>query len=195
MKVLLLNGPPRAGKDTIGRMLQREIPGSELFKFGEALKEMTHRAILGHRAPADALEDRKDDPERGPEKGVTWRQAYIAMSEKFVKPLFGAGWFGKELAHSISWWASYPGARLAIVTDSGFREEAAALRDAGHELARLVIWRRGCSFNGDSRSIWNGAGLIPDGLDWSLGNDGNCLTKLETVVGRVANRVKDWIAS
>src|SRR5690606_627048 len=136
MKVLLLNGPPKSGKDTIGGMLMDHIPGSETFKFSYELKRMTHRAF-GFPDKPDAFEASKDDLDQGPEAGVAWRQAYIAMSEKFCKPLFGAGYFGKLLHYELR---SQDKASLAVVTDSGFREEAEALKEKGHDLFLLRIY-------------------------------------------------------
>lgn len=176
MKVLLLNGPPKSGKDTIGGMLMDHIPGSETFKFSYELKRMTHRAF-GFPDKPDAFEAIKDDLDQGPEAGVSWRQAYIAMSEKFCKPLFGAGYFGKLLHYELR---SQDKASLAVVTDSGFREEAEALKEKGHDLFLLRIYRDGCTFVGDSRSYWNADHIVTDSA--SIYNNGT----LEDLSAKVA---------
>ena len=108
-KIILLNGPPRCGKDYAGNLLTG--PGARVAKFAHVLKERTHAAysILhrGQPAPHDWFETTKDEP-CGEFLGRTPREAYIAFSEQFMKPLHGVDIFGRlllaELAkHARSW--------------------------------------------------------------------------------------------
>jgi hypothetical protein len=150
MQIILLNGPPRAGKDSLALALQRSAgwKQSAIVKFADELKHMTHRAHGYVNATADAFEHCKDDPEQGPQPGVTWRQAYIAMSERYVKPLFGDDYFGHHLAETIR---DYP-YEFQFVSDSGFVGEAKVLIDAFPGQVRLVhVHRTGCTFENDSR--------------------------------------------
>lgn len=129
--LILLNGPPRCGKDTSAKILRSLIPGAWDFKLSRRLKEMTHGLygiganIQGRwhwPAPHDWFEKRKDEPL--PEfRGLTPRQAYIHVSEKYVKPVHGEGALGTWLAEEI---ARNPPA-VATVSDSGFRAEAERL--------------------------------------------------------------------
>ena len=152
MKIVLVNGPPRAGKDLFGALLQAKLSATgrwvEVLKFANPLKTAVHRA-LGLNPEPDAFEHLKDRrlPEFG---GRTPREVYIAYSEKFVKPLFGDGWFGVQLGKEIT--ASNPD--VAIVTDSGFRGEAWELiTQFGETRIRLCrLHRPGHTFENDSRS-------------------------------------------
>jgi len=150
MKIIVLNGPPHSGKDTIGTMLARCSDGVYLFKFANALKIMTHRALGLDGYYPDFFEESKDSVLPA-FHSVTPREAYIAMSEGFAKPLFGQGYFGKRLAdeikqcllrcHSIGTPMQY-----AVVTDGGFKHEVKELADEfGNENMLLChIFKAGC---------------------------------------------------
>lgn len=158
MKILLLNGPPRSGKDTLGKMLQQILgPTATVLKFANPLKVATHAvmAILSGTnkvESGDAYEDSKDlvMPEF---LGVTPRQAYIALSEQFCKPLLGPGIFGEVLNRHLET-AKNSGCEYAIVTDCGFESEAEVVVDQwGPDNVFLVtVARPGCNFSGDSRN-------------------------------------------
>ena len=169
-KILLLNGPPRSGKDTAGEelaeIMARSGVNARVFKFAHALKIATHGTFFGLLGvlgrdrelacdPA-AFEEEKDEPSEI-FFGKTPREAYIAVSELLCKPLYGKEFFGEVLARQISDGAQTEGEPyldVAIVTDSGFASEARPLiRKFGKENVGLIrISRDGCSFDGDSRS-------------------------------------------
>lgn len=169
MRVTLLNGPPRSGKDYAGELIATAPaalglaagPKVHVDKFARRLKESAHALygiFVGLRpAPHDHFENRKDAAlphffGRSP------REVYIALSERHMKAMHGRGIFGRLLAEDLE--AEFPsrGSGLEldelIVTDSGFREEAEALlehlRPSSCRLVRLR--REGCTFDGDSRS-------------------------------------------
>lgn len=153
MKLIFLNGPPRSGKDTAGAIIAAAVTGARCDKFSRILKERTHAAygLIGREGfpmRHDAFEDCKDEP-RADFYGSTPRRAYIALSEKYYKPLHGPDIFGRLLANDLT----YCSATMVVITDSGFRPEAEAmLRAFGAENARLIrLHRVGCSFY-DSRS-------------------------------------------
>ena len=157
-KVLLLNGPPRSGKDFGGGALVREAleNGNQacVAKFAHVLKERTHAAygVLHHGQPAphDWFETQKDSPV-GEFLGRTPREAYIAFSEQFMKPLHGSNIFGRLLLADLRQ-QGHPD--LVVVTDSGFREEAEVLvRFYGaHNVTHVRLHRPGRTFTGDSRT-------------------------------------------
>ena len=155
-KIILVNGPPRAGKDTA----YEAVPNSVRTKFAQAVKEGTHRCfgLDLHLYGMDYFEDCKDEPHEF-FFGKTPREAYIAYSEMFMKPFTGDKQvFGKLLARWIEdiydKWTDFNLPILPfIVTDSGFRDEAVALVEAfGADNIKLIrVHRKGCNFDNDSR--------------------------------------------
>lgn len=164
--LILLNGPPRCGKDTAGAILERRIGGDGsvvwVEKVSRILKERTHALYgqvdrTGAPLPHDYFEDQKDTPL--PEfLGLTPRQAYIAVSEKYLKPLHGEDALGKMLADDLAKTLNdpaFPKPRAVIVTDSGFRAESEPLAAMAERTLLVHIHREGCTFEGDSRDYWN----------------------------------------
>jgi hypothetical protein len=154
-KVLLLNGPPRSGKDFGGGALVRDFDGTAcVAKFAHVLKERTHAAYgvmhHGRPAPHDWFETQKDSPV-GEFLGRTPREAYIAFSEQFMKPLHGDNIFGRLLLADLRQGEPHD---LIVVTDSGFRSEAEVLvRFYGeHNVTHVRLHRPGRTFTGDSRT-------------------------------------------
>ncbi len=151
MKLLLINGPPRSGKDTVGEIV-RELCGATVVKFAAVLKNMTHALYGlvdgdGRPLPHGAFEEVKDEPNEA-FMGLTPRRAYIEVSERYMKPVHGIDIYGKLLAQSIT------GERgVVVVTDSGFVEEALrlAIETMPGEMLIFQIKRPGRTFKGDSR--------------------------------------------
>jgi len=164
--LILLNGPPRCGKDTAGFVLERRIGGDGsvvwVEKMSRLLKERTHAlygivdrtgAPKGHAE----YETSKDSP-RPEFLGLTPRQAYIAVSERYLKPMHGEDVLGKMLADDVAATLNdpaYPKPRAVIVTDSGFRAESEPLAAMAERCLLVHIHREGCTFEGDSRDYWN----------------------------------------
>ncbi len=192
MRILLLNGPPRSGKDTLGRfvadLLTARGYNAQVFKFATTLKNATHRLYGLQDVSTEAFDDCKDEP--SPRfLGVTPRQAYIAVSEKLFKPLHGEEVFGKLLAQDVRRWlacSSDDGRQnVAIVTDSGFVPEAETLIGAFVGRPTLVrIHRTGCDFKSDSRN-WV---ALPGVLSSDVKNDGS-IEDLRKVAEHVAGMV------
>jgi hypothetical protein len=149
--LILLNGPPRCGKDTAGAILGEQIEMPWMTeKFSAALKDATH--LLYRLAwPCDHYEDTKDVPTSA-FLGLTPRQAYIGVSERYMKPTHGEDVFGRFLAESIQ--RSTPNIETVIITDSGFLAEARHVAALAERVLAVRIHREGCTFDGDSRSYW-----------------------------------------
>jgi hypothetical protein len=149
----LLNGPPRAGKDSLAKILQGHLatPAS-VFRFSEPLKSAVHRAFGVPQNRPEMFESTKDDPAQGPRPGVTWRQVYIAYSEQFLKPLFGEQIFGELLRDNLE---ASGFEETALISDSGFESEAQVLLARWPNAVRLIrVHRPGFDFKGDSRSYF-----------------------------------------
>lgn len=163
MQIILLNGPPRSGKDTSAAHI-RTLLGSRDYKLSKRLKEMAHGLYgvlapvddFGRRciAPHDWFEAKKDAP-LAEFRGLTPRQAYIAVSERYVKPVHGGDSLGRWLAGDLA----RDNPPVATVSDSGFRPELEALVRAfgapSFLLVRLHPTTKGSRvanpFSGDSR--------------------------------------------
>lgn len=151
-QVLLLNGPPQAGKDTLGAYIA-ELSGAREVKFAGALKWATH-AMYAFLKPSRAVP--ACNKYEGPVKdqglsfflGNTPRESYIAVSELLMKEKHGQDIFGRLLRDDIKL-----GRRRVVVTDSGFAAESSVLiEEFGVDNVALVhLRRKGHTFQGDSR--------------------------------------------
>jgi hypothetical protein len=148
--IIFLNGPPGSGKDTLGIKLAQTYTGFEIAKFAWEVKERCHALYGRPDYPYDYFEECKDLPNEF-FLGKTPREAYIAFSEMYMKPLHGEGVFGELLLKRMAGQLSY--ARGFVITDSGFESEAQALlKHYGVNNCLLVrIHGRG-DFSKDSRS-------------------------------------------
>lgn len=178
-KVILLNGPPSSGKDTIVQALEDAIHSFQHLKFAEPLKVQC-AALLG--ITVAELELCKDRPMLAL-KGDTSRQYIINMSEKFIKPVYGKDFFGHVAADKIR----NSDHTLFIFSDSGFLEEALPVGDeiGIQNMLRIELHRKGCDYSNDSRSYWS-----HPYMQWSpVYND----TSIENVVFRVHNLIRAFI--
>ena len=164
-KVILLNGPPRSGKDYAANILMNDIDDAYftvLERYSLPLKHAVLALINVFSLDdplAIELESKKDEPYHL-FRGKTYRQMQIGLSEQFIKPFVGQQQFGHWLVHRIKgheqFSKSYYGdAPIAfVVPDSGFAHEAIPVIDyVGEENVLLIqITRDGTNFDNDSRS-------------------------------------------
>ena len=98
------NGPPRVGKDTAQQSLMGHLAALGYSPvpmwFARELKDMTHRLYGLDHLPFDAFESLKDTPQPM-FRGLTTRQAYIAVSERLMKPIHGEDVFGQMAATRV----------------------------------------------------------------------------------------------
>lgn len=148
-KVILLNGPPSSGKDTLGAQLML-LPNVKMRSFKKALVYMT-RVI--YKIPLATwtewyTTEGKEIP-REELMGMSQREALIHVSEHVGKPFFGLDVWGKAVASTMP----VDEESIYVLTDSGFKEEAQVLIDKfGAENVHVVrIKREGYTFEGDSR--------------------------------------------
>lgn len=147
--ILGLSGPPRAGKDTTARILQRLLEAEDehcyvgLKRMSAPLKEIA----LTYLPPAlrKNLEENKDKPLNP--KGTTWRSLQID-AYRFGAERLGPDWLGHHMLQQIKW---AKGLDYILVPDFGRPEEVAVLLRAGLIVRQLKIYRPGTAFSGDSR--------------------------------------------
>ena len=187
--IILLNGPPRSGKDTAGHYLHTRY-GFYREKFAQPIRDW---ACLFFGIADSEIEDLKHVEMLG---GRTLRQWMISYSEDFLKKNGGPYIFGELLLNRLE-----PGnvgntigaiATKVAITDSGFREEGeVVVNHYGRENVHLIqIHRPGCSFKGDSRSYIELPGIEPI----IIHNDGNIWDFKRKLMDAVAPLIQDPLA-
>lgn len=186
-QIVLLNGPPKCGKDTIVSGLTQYLDFKHM-KFAAPIKRMA-AGLLDMRE--SLVEQLKDDEfsilcketfngekyEYGPKD--TLRKLLIAFSEDFLKPRYGDRIFGRIAAREIK----RSPTSLIIFSDAGFESEVEAVTSAlgkGNTLL-IRVHRNGCDFTNDSRSY------LPDvaGTCYDIQNDDT----ISFAVAQVARRI------
>lgn len=158
MKIFLLNGPPRSGKDTATKFMSQEYGGVEV-KFATPLKKAAAAIYLNGDDERFATEfdtaEMKDIPS-DQFFGKTPREVQIAISEQFLKLFHDTKVFGQILGNHIEH-LKEKGHELFFVSDSGFRDEAQVLADrfGKNSVVLIKIHREGFDYKGDSRSYIN----------------------------------------
>lgn len=143
MKLILLNSPPRSGKDTAARALADLMPGRTVnLKLSRFLKEATHGLYglieaTGEVAAHDRFETTKDWP-RDEFLRLTPRQAYIGVFENYLKIMHGEDILGRMLAPELARFRSNPIA-VCVVTDVGRQEDVNALVPMAGEANTLLV--------------------------------------------------------
>ena len=168
MRTFLLNGPPRVGKDTAGKLLAQMLGGTTA-KFAAPLKMATHAMMAMLRgdkriAPVEHYDDCKDEPHED-FFGRTPREVYIEVSERLCKPLFGDGFFGDLMIQRLDA-LTEKGVTDVVITDSGFEAEAEAVKAYSKVSYVLQMHRDDLDFEGDSRGYLAG-------YDSAVNNSGN----------------------
>jgi hypothetical protein len=150
-QLVLLNGPPRCGKDTLVQQLVPYLKFSHL-KFAAPIKRMVAGLL---NVDLKHIEEFKEIPVKTL-RDETIRYTLIRLSEEFMKPRYGDDIFGNLLWNE----AKNAANRLVVVSDCGFASEVATvIQKAGKHNCLLVrIHRGGTDFSNDSRSY------LPDGL-------------------------------
>jgi len=154
-KIVLLNGPPKCGKDTVVRELVPYIKFQHL-KFAMPIKravagllDIGEGALESYKDIQSTVLQRRDTGTK--EYRDTPRQLLIALSEELLKPRYGDDFFGK-----VFWQhAKNSASDLIIASDCGFESEVTrVVANAGKNNCLLIRAHRvGTSFDGDSRSF------------------------------------------
>lgn len=184
MRVVLLQGPPRAGKDTAGEMLARGGSGELLLKFAAPIARYLRTM---HDIHINGIHAGQKDQPMDVLRGRTPREVAIAYSEQLCKPLFGKDYFGRVAALTVAQAKASNSARVAVFTDSGFADEAEPVAElvGPKNMLAVRLQRAGTSFDNDSRSFWTSDAV---GNYFDVSNNGT-LDDLD----RALDPVRIWI--
>ncbi len=187
-RVVILNGPPNSGKDTLAEYCRQQSHVMYANKIGvrrfkEELYKVTATMYCVDYEWLEAIANDRDQKDKTqPELGCSPREALIYTSEKVVKPHFGDDWFGKKAA------ASLLRSHVHYFSDGGFESEMSPLlAEVGQANFLLVRLRRdACTLAGDSRRY-----IDQDLADnfYELNNTGTS----EAVGDQLLGRVNAWI--
>lgn len=204
-RVLILNGPPRSGKDTLSSMLQKGDMFQRMISasFKAPLQQIAASVLgMSYDNFMQRYESMKDKPCPNGIPG-TVRDLMIRISEEWVKPAFGKRYFGDlalnyclhdDILHMPS--ARKPSVYsvkiegvTAVFTDGGFGEEVIPFVEfLGAENVHIVrITRPGYDFSEDSRRYLS-AETTPElkGCKfYDLNNDGTELELLNAFQDKV----------
>ena len=153
-KIIILNAPPHAGKDTIGNKL---VDSTRLYhvaqlSFKAPMFEIA-KAMLGERDYDRFMAAYNDRSQK--EKGQSFlngkspREFMIWISEDVIKPQFGNNYFGKRFSERARELGRF---NPIICTDGGFPDEVIQLIEDGHVVKLCRLHREGFTFEGDSRN-------------------------------------------
>jgi hypothetical protein len=150
--VILLNGPPRCGKDTAAGFIVKHGKNFKEMKMSAPLKRVVGPLFNLSPDIMKVLEECKDDPAHVL-FGKSYREVQIAISESLLKPMYGEDVFGK-LFLNYARTTSYVN---IVVSDTGFNSEVGPILQAyGSPNVYLVrIERDGTDFSNDSREWVN----------------------------------------
>lgn len=196
MKVILFNGPPRSGKDSLslateGFVFDQPNTGMVVHeKFSRPLKA-AFAAMMNETMNEDFnvgfYEEHKE--EVIPCLGVSFRQWQIDFSEKFMKPLYGNDVFGRllwdRLAGQIEEVEGKPA--FVVISDCGFQVEVDYLlkKLPPENIFLFRLQRHGTSYVGDSRGYIYAPESV---LQCEFYNDG----PLADMQERVCKAIKEW---
>jgi hypothetical protein len=152
-KILILNGPPSSGKDTIANILYKHYDCRRL-KFSNPLKKALVELFCLNEDWM-ALEKTKDQPTNR-FYNMSFREAQIWLSEEVMKPKFGPDIFGWLMLRQL--YSPYKSnGPFDVISDAGFIPEVDALYQslAPKSVYLLRIHRPNCTYDNDSRSYLN----------------------------------------
>ena len=161
-RIVLLNAPKGAGKDTIGAALA-ELTGCSLRSFKSALYDCAYPFTdCPNYDTFISLCIGRESKERGSSyfHGMSPRDFLIYISESITKPHFGDQFFGEKSAKSITNTAFESG---VVFTDSGFEEEVHPLvKEFGENNLCVVqfVGQGSEDFSGDSRDFISVKGVM-----------------------------------
>lgn len=197
MRAILLNGPPRSGKDSAATALFQNVSSLENWYFFHekmsfpnkaAFAGMMHVSFDEEDFNVDYYEDHKEEIVF--ELDISFRQFQIDFSESFMKPKYGIDIFGRLLLGRIFRNCNKDNeADVFVISDCGFQAEVNTLIKSGvfRDVLLIRCHRPGFDFSSDSRSYVSANGYNIAQLDAT--NDGS----LSDWQGKIVEATTEWL--
>jgi len=186
--IVLLNGPPRCGKDTAAKCIInsniKNGTGFTEYKMSRPLKKMVREMFYLTMSEHKFIEDNKDRPLKML-LGKKYRDIQISLSEEWAKVFFDNSIFGQLAVKHIKGRASN-----VVISDVGFEEEVLPMRmEFPNRIYLLRISRPGCDFDSDSRNY------LPDGCVGTgrIQDVENKYDDLEIYEAQILRAMRKWI--
>ena len=164
--IIVLNGPPGCGKDTIAMRMAEASSSFKVASIKEPMFDIA-RALLGSSGYKRFMElyNCRETKERTFEflGGYSPRGFLIHLSEDFCKPTFGDTYFGQRLLQRVKGLSP----KNVVISDGGFPHELVPVLEEGHTIMLVRLHRDGYTFAGDSRDYIYGR-QIPGEHLWEL---------------------------
>lgn len=154
-KVLLFNGPPESGKDSIVKYFSNAYPAEFIHeKFASPMKN----ALKSFFNLTDEEFDNFDNNHKVKDHSTprllrkSWRLCHINFAENFMKPSFGHEVFGNLMNIRVDQ-LSNDDNRTLLISDNGFLDEVLPLIESErYDITLVKIYRPGFDFKNDSRN-------------------------------------------
>ena len=190
-KLLLLNGPPSSGKDTVAKAIKNYGKAKGLDVSNVVIKKLAgpiksaYPSLLG-KTNSEELDLLKDEEYLGVPRGI--RKLQIALSEDVMKPLFGKDIFAQLLTQSVRCLKKEV---LCIISDCGFTNEYRYLfyRTPRNNFLTLRLHRGNTSFEGDSREYIKGDGDYKTNRIIDVNNDENIRESIDGYIDLIARNL------
>ncbi len=162
MHIIILNGPPGAGKDTLGSELMKQLTDAHMTVIHGRIKDILYRGTYGRYEGLGSYDEwvtlcndpiLKEIPKVNL-KGMSPRGALIYESENIIKPEYGADGVVIQYCNQLRENLPIDTKNVVVVfTDGGFAYETQAISEQ-FEYAQVDITRitkSGKNFKNDSR--------------------------------------------
>ena len=185
-RAIILNGPPRCGKDTLAAIISEDL-GFTIHSFKDTLYDETAKRYgVTREWILTDYEENKDSPHEEL-SGKTKREALIDTSENHIKVNFGSDYFGVKAAERAA------ANTMVVFPDGGFESEVGPVSAITETMVLVRITREGKSFEGDSRNYLTGSAEDHFDIVIDISNDGT-LDDLRAIANRIAGTIVTYEA-
>lgn len=191
MYIVIFNGPPRSGKDTLARMVADHMDSCVKVPVKEDSLSLPLRLIaygmVSRTYNCDSYEDFKK--EFFPRLNRTGRELMIDASEKFLKVCYGQPVMADLLVMRNQ---NFDG--VLLIRDGGFQLEVDTLASiVGVENVYIVrMHREGCDFSQDSREYVSAKNPKHQMQTWNNSDLADLEVEARRIYGRLVNQM-GWV--